>query len=128
MARILVIDDEQIILNLARRALEAAGHEVSTAENGRVGSRLCRQDPPDLVISDILMPEMDGIELLQELRKDFPDLHIIAMSGGGVFRNLSTLTTAKHLGAVRTISKPFAMPELVALANEILDADAEGQA
>ncbi|MBI1734558.1 MAG: response regulator [Candidatus Rokubacteria bacterium] len=121
MARVLVIDDNPDIRALLREAFELHGYEVEVAANGRAALRLVRERPVDVVITDIFMPEQDGIETILELRRDFPDVKIIAMSGGGTTGNLSYLPAATQLGAVHSISKPFDCLEVVATVREMLD-------
>ena len=114
MARILVIEDEGDVRSLYSRILKHAGHDVIEAPDGKVGIALYRENPADLVITDIIMPEKEGIELIIELRRDFPDVKIIAVSGGGqLMASATCLRLAKGLGAVRTLAKPFSQQELV---------------
>ena len=102
MATILVIDDQKSICTLLRAALEGDGHEVLEAANGRLGLERYREHAADLIITDILMPEMNGLELMLELTRSFPDVKVIAMSGG----RESGLHAAKLLGARQTFQKP----------------------
>jgi two-component system response regulator (stage 0 sporulation protein F) len=111
VATILVIDDEEIIRVLLRSALEEAGYEVTEAANGREGLELYRQRPIHLVITDILMPEMNGLDMLLELTREFLDAKVIAVSGAGEERNV--LDVAKLLGARQTFRKPFNIPDLL---------------
>ncbi len=111
MATILIIDDEEIIRGLLRSALEAAGYEVVDAANGREGLELYRHRPADLVITDIIMPELNGLDMLLELTREFLHAKVIAISGVGGEKNV--LDVAKLLGARRTIQKPFSMPQLL---------------
>jgi YesN/AraC family two-component response regulator len=114
MARILIIDDDQHIRATLREMLQRSGYEVSEAVNGKQGLRLFYEHPADLIITDILMPIMPGSRLISILRKDFPDLKIIAMSGGGsMYRSGSYLKLASDLGAQRILEKPFLQKELV---------------
>jgi DNA-binding response OmpR family regulator len=123
VARILVVEDEEDIRGLYSRILKSAGHDVIEAPDGKVGIELYRANPTDLVITDIIMPEKEGIELITELRRDFPDAKIIAVSGGGqVMASATCLLLAKGLGAVRTLAKPFNQQELVDTVREVLDA------
>lgn len=118
-----MIEDEEDIRGLYSRILKHAGHDVIEAPDGKVGIELYRENPADLVITDILMPEKEGIELIIELRRDFPDVKIIAVSGGGQHMESATcLSLAKRLGAVRTLAKPFSQQELVDTVREVLDA------
>jgi two-component system chemotaxis response regulator CheY len=107
MARILVIDDDPSIRELIRRALEAAQHTVVEAINGEQGLRLARQTPVELVITDILMPVRDGLEVIRQMRRENPRAKIVALTGGGSYLGLETLETAKDFGAVETLAKPF---------------------
>ena len=111
MATILIIDDEEGIRALLRFTLEAAGHEVVEAANGREGLALYRYRPADLVITDIAMPEMNGLDMILELTRYFLDAKVIAISGVGGKKN--GLGVAKLLGARRTIQKPFSMVQLL---------------
>ena len=111
MATILIIDDEEIIRVLLRSALLAAGHEVVEAANGREGLELYRQRPTDLVITDIVMPELNGLDMLLELTREFLHAKVIAISGAGEEKNV--LDVAKLLGARQTFQKPFSIPHLL---------------
>jgi len=111
MATILIIDDEEIIRVLLRSALEAAGYEVTEAANGREGLELYRYRPTDLVITDIVMPELNGLDMLLELTREFLDAKVIAISGAGGEKNV--LDVARLLGARQTFQKPFSMPQLL---------------
>ena len=111
MATILIIDDEETIRVLLRSALEAAGYEVTEAANGREGLELYRQRPTDLVITDIVMPELNGLDMLLELTREFLHAKVIAISGAGEEKNV--LDVAKLLGARQTFQKPFSIPQLL---------------
>ncbi len=111
MATILIIDDEEPIRVLLRSALEATGYEVMEAANGRQGLELYRHRPTDLVITDILMPELNGLDMLLELTREFLNAKVIAISGAGGEKNV--LDVAKLLGARQTFQKPFSMPQLL---------------
>ena len=111
MATILIIDDEEIIRALLRFAFEAAGYEVTEATNGREGLELYRHRPTDLVITDIVMPELNGLDMLLELTREFLDAKVIAISGAGEEKNV--LDVAKLLGARQTFQKPFSLPHLL---------------
>lgn len=118
--RILVIDDEESVRFVVKEMLEFEGYEVTTAPNGKVGLQLFRKDPTDLILTDIFMPEMEGLETIRELHRDFPQLKIIAMSGGGESGMLSFLSFAKRFGALRTLRKPFSREELLETVQELL--------
>lgn len=107
MARILVADDEESIRSLLRHILECAGYEVVDAENGQVALEKCREQRPDLVLTDIVMPEMEGIGFMLQLRREYPGLKVIAMSGGGRIGPETYLPMAREFGAVHTLEKPF---------------------
>lgn len=113
MARILVIDDEQMVRRLLRRTLENAGHETMDVESGREAIDLLRLQPVDLVITDMLMPEMDGFELMRTLAREHPGIRVLAISGGGRAGSDAYLPAARVLGAFRTLSKPFGADELL---------------
>jgi CheY-like chemotaxis protein len=114
LARILVIEDEEAIRDLCKRLLVRAGHEVVDAANGEIGLRLYRQNPTDLIITDLFMPEKDGIETIRELRRDFPAAKIVAISGGAKSApSVTFLRVANHLGAIETLAKPFSTEELL---------------
>jgi CheY-like chemotaxis protein len=112
MARILVIDDEEPVRRLLTRILVADGHEVLEANNGREALEVHTKESVQLVITDIVMPEKDGLEVIMALRHDAPGLRIIAMSGGGRFHQTEALLMAEPLGAVASLRKPFSIDEL----------------
>lgn len=120
MARILIMDDDELIIKMLRMALENRGYDVITATNGREGVRLYGTTPVDLVISDILMPEMDGIEALKALRQRNPELKLIAVSGGGKRLKMDLLKVARILGATATFEKPYNIQELLATVSRLL--------
>lgn len=120
MARILIIDDEAPVRNMLRQMLEKEGYEVAEAEDGKVGMRRYAEHPPDLVITDILMPEKEGIETILALRKADPGVKIIAISGGGRTGRLDVLPVAKAFGALRTLAKPFTRDELLGAVRSVL--------
>jgi CheY-like chemotaxis protein len=119
MSRILLIDDEQEIREVLRTVLERVGHEVSEAENGEQGIQLYREEDFDLVVTDIIMPEKGGIDTIMDLRRDYPDVKIIAVSGGGMCGDVSYLDMAIGVGADRAIGKPFVLDEFLAAVNEL---------
>jgi two-component system chemotaxis response regulator CheY len=108
--RILVIDDDEVTRCLIEEPLLCAGHQVLVAANGVSGMRLLRKEQPDLVITDILMPDQDGFGLIMAVRRERPTAKIIAISGGGAVGSLNLLVTASRLGAHDTLTKPI-MPE-----------------
>jgi DNA-binding NtrC family response regulator len=106
MARIIIIDDDEPIRNLLQQILEAEGHEAIVAENGKVGVQRHRESPADIIITDLIMPQQEGLETIIELKRDFPSLGIIAISGGGRLAPENYLSSAKRLGAAYTFTKP----------------------
>ncbi len=114
MTTILLIDDDPEIRELYRRILERAGYEVSDAPDGASGIRLFREKPADLVLTDIVMPEKEGLETIMELKREFPSVRIIAMSGGGkATTSFTCLRLAKMLGADQALSKPIPRTQLL---------------
>ncbi len=107
MARILIIEDEMSIRMLAADVLRLGGHEVAEAPNGIEGLAMAAQWPIDLVITDIIMPMKDGIETIMVLRRAYPNLPVIAISGGGRFSSYDHLNLAQKLGARAVLTKPF---------------------
>jgi|SRR5919197_6153057 DNA-binding response OmpR family regulator len=122
MRRILVIDDHTEIRELLRVTLEAAGYDVAVAPNGREGLEIQRRRPAELVITDIFMPEQEGLETIQELREQTPRPKIIAMSGGGRLGTLEYLPAAREFGADRTLDKPFDCEAMLTAVREMLSA------
>jgi DNA-binding NtrC family response regulator len=113
MARILIIDDESQIRSMLRLMLERVGYEIAEAPDGIEGIRQYRENPADLIITDLIMPNKDGIGMIIDLKKEFPKVKIIAMSGGGVNRPEGYLDGAKKLGATRTLTKPIDREEML---------------
>ena len=105
MATILIVDDDAPIRTLLRDILEEDGHLIREAADGQIGLMLYREAPADLVITDILMPERDGMEVTLALTQEFLDARVIAMTGAGGDQNF--LNVAKLFGARRVIQKPF---------------------
>jgi len=103
------------------RALQRAGHTVVEAEDGRAGARLYREQGADLIITDIFMPERDGLETIRELRREFPGVKIVAVSGGDRTGKMDLREGARAFGAARTLRKPFEPGELVKVVRELLD-------
>ncbi len=120
MAAILVIDDDPQICDLLRQTLEKEGYTIETAEDGVAGINQYREHPADLIILDILMPEKEGLETILDLRREFPEVKIIAMSGGNERAKLNLLDLAKRLGAQYTIQKPFQLQTLTEMVYEAL--------
>ncbi|MDP6574613.1 MAG: response regulator [Rhodospirillales bacterium] len=120
MARILIIDDEENVRYVLRRILDTAGHEVLEAADGGQGIEISKSEELDLVITDIFMPEVEGLETLREIRKIHPDQKIMVISGGGKSGYLDVLDAAVLLGATEQIAKPFSPSELLAKVDHCL--------
>jgi DNA-binding response OmpR family regulator len=119
MAYLLVIDDDEMFRSMLRRALELEGYRVQEAADGRKGLALMQQAPADLVITDLIMPELEGLETIMRLRREFPGTPVIAVSGGGRLRPTDVLPTAQRLGAARVFAKPFGLDELLNAVREL---------
>jgi CheY-like chemotaxis protein len=113
MTRILVIDDDFIVRETIVRVLQKVGYDVISAMDGKLGIATFNSEHPDLVITDIIMPEKEGLQTITEIRNINPDAKIIAISGGGRVGNTDFLTIARRLGAFEAIAKPFTPKELV---------------
>jgi two-component system, chemotaxis family, chemotaxis protein CheY len=120
MTRVLVVEDDTAIRRLLQVAFERAGYEVSCADDGRKAIRLFGAAPPDVVVTDLVMPEFDGIETIVALRRIAPAVPIVAISGAAALRDVDLLRMAQQLGASATLQKPFAPAELVALVGTLV--------
>jgi DNA-binding response OmpR family regulator len=121
MAKILVLDDEPSILLMIKKMLEKEGHEVYVALNGIEGMELFEEYKPDMVITDIIMPGKEGLETILELRKNYPGLKIIAISGGGRIGPQGYLPSAKYLGADMVFQKPLVQKEFIMAVSLLLE-------
>jgi len=110
---ILVIDDEPALREILSQVLTDAGHRVVGAGNGKEASKALTTGAFDVVLTDVIMPEKDGMQVISELRKKFPEVRIIAMSGGGHVPRDQYLKIAKGLGAHAVLEKPFANQKLL---------------
>jgi len=113
MAGILLIDDDPELVRIMKRLLESRGHTVTEAADGETALQLQSETAWDLVITDIYMPRMDGIEFIIRLKKECPESRIIAMSGGGFLSTDRVLGAASMLGADAVLEKPFSAPEVL---------------
>jgi two-component system chemotaxis response regulator CheY len=113
MPKVLVIDDDILVRRTISRILQHGGYEVTLAEDGAKGVAIFRSERPDLVITDIIMPEQEGIETIMQLLRDNPAARIIAVSGGGRLGSMDFLTVANKLGAAAILRKPFEPAELL---------------
>jgi len=120
MANILVMDDEEPIRSMVRQMLERSGHTVRDAADGAEGVALFRASRPDLVITDILMPNMGGLVAIKEIRQLDPGAKILAISGGGKDGKLNFLSTARTFEGLQTLRKPFTRSQLLTAVNELL--------
>ena len=119
MARILIIDDDDTLRGIIAKSLTHAGHTITQANNGRKGVAQYKADPTDLVITDLVMPEQEGMETIKILHAQFPKLPIIAMSGG-LDGSPLYLDLTRRLGARITLTKPFTLQQLKQAIDEIL--------
>jgi CheY-like chemotaxis protein len=120
MAHILIIDDESQIRMMLRMMLESEGYTVDEAADGTEGINLYRKNPADLIITDIIMPGKEGLETIISLRKEYPGIKIIAMSGGGRNNPEGYLKSAKLLGALETFAKPIRKETLLSAVRRLI--------
>lgn len=111
--RVLLIDDEPMVRKIVRKMLERSGHDVTEAENGRFGLEELKRGSFDLVMTDIIMPEVEGIEVVMTVGQQYPNTRTIAMSGGGRTGNAYFLDVAAKLGASAALQKPFTHADLL---------------
>lgn len=123
MTRILLVDDDESFRPMIADALERFGFDVVSAVNGREALTAFLQRRPDLVLTDLIMPEQEGLETICELRRLAPHLPIIAMSGGGRTKPHGYLQVASQLGANQVLAKPFSFQELLDAIEATLGAD-----
>lgn len=120
MARILLIDDDATVRYALKQVLERAGHLVDEASDGQIGIELYSANQPEVVVTDIIMPNQEGIETIIKLKRMAPGVAIIAMSGGGRTGNRDFLEMAEKLGAAKIMPKPFRPRELVEAVQTLL--------
>jgi len=123
MARILVVEDDLPVRAVIRRMLKAEGHDIFEASNGEEAIEIYKNEIVDLLVLDILMPVKEGLETIKELKRDYPDVKIIAISGGGKVSPPYYLDLAMKFGAQKTFAKPFAWKKLIGTVNELLMED-----
>jgi len=111
--RVLIIDDEELARFTIRESLENAHYDVEEAENGRIGIEKQIETPFDLIITDLIMPDKEGIETIIELKNTFPSVKIIAISGGGRSQNMDFLEMSERFGANQVLAKPFTEQQLL---------------
>ncbi|HHV37370.1 MAG TPA: response regulator [Candidatus Cloacimonetes bacterium] len=120
MTKILVVEDDSSFRKVLVRMLTRAGYEIDQAGDGNQALEVCAEFKPDLVLTDIIMPDKEGLETIQELLEMCPELKIIAMSGGGKFGPDSYLPLAEKLGAKASLQKPFMRDELLSTIESVL--------
>ncbi|MFH2091389.1 MAG: response regulator [Pseudomonadota bacterium] len=120
MEKILVIDDEPAIRILLRQLFEQAGYEVYEASDGKQGIFVYKKENPDLVITDLIMPNEEGLDVIKNIKKIRPGAKIIAISGGGIGSAQLYLTLAKRMGASHVFEKPFAAQEVLTISQSLL--------
>ncbi len=113
MARVLLIDDEMPFRQTIAKFLTRAGYEVVEAENGQLGLRAFEQSKFDAIVTDIIMPDIEGLELIRTVRSIDPNIPVVAMSGGGRVSGMQPLKVAKILGASAVLYKPFERAQLL---------------
>ena len=121
MKRILVVDDDPGMREMVKLLLNDEGYHVFEASNGKHAMEFLKKESPDLVITDIIMEEMDGVEIIMEIRENYPDIKIIAMSGGSKISAEEYLDSASDLGADRVFTKPFALPDMLKAIKELIE-------
>jgi DNA-binding response OmpR family regulator len=124
--KILVIDDDDRMLRMVEATLRLGGHQVLMAADGASGMRVFRNEAPDIVITDIIMPQQEGLGTIIMMRRERPEVRMIAVSGGGRVGNLDVLDAATNLGADDVISKPFRGEELLDRVNQLAEMRPEG--
>ena len=122
MPSILLVDDDEQMRNLLSEILRRAGHEVEVARDGQEATELYHQRLPDLVVTDLVMPRKEGLEMIMELCRSCPQIRIIAMSGGGKMDPTPLLRAASIFGAQRILHKPFSPEEFMQAVSESLPA------
>lgn len=115
--RVLLVDDEEMVRKVVRMMLKRSGHDVTEAENGRIGLERPKAGTFDLAITDIVMPEMEGLDMLMTVRQLYPGMKVIVMSGGDRTGNSDVLGTAERLGASAIMHKPIMLRDLTAALN-----------
>ena len=120
MAKIVIVDDNTKLRQRMQEALTSQGHTVVTAQDGNEGIRLIRSAAPDLVVSDIFMPDMDGIELIREIQASPDAPLVLAISAGSGLMDLCLLGDARHLGASGVLAKPFRREDLLDAVDALL--------
>ena len=121
MPKVLVVDDDAGSREIIRMALECEQYEVDEAENGRAGLELAAHSEFDILVTDIVMPEVDGIQFMYELHKTRPGLPVVAISGGALLSARNYLRIASQTGASAVLAKPFTLSQLYSAVRGCLD-------
>ena len=119
MASVLIIDDEKHVRHLLKAVLESIGHQIVEATNGKDALQIIHSNPPSLVIVDMFMPEIDGIEIIKNMRGTQTDIKIIAISGRTTLDDVDVLEVAQRLGATHTLPKPFEIRHLINIVHDM---------
>jgi DNA-binding NtrC family response regulator len=122
MKRILVIDDDRQMRLMLEAMLKSAGYEVRVIEDGVLAQAAVREFKPDLVVTDLFMPEKEGLQTITELRREAPKLKLMAISGGTPLSSMDFLAVAKKMGAHKTLAKPFARQDMLTAVAELIGA------
>jgi len=112
--KLLLVDDDILYLNALRELIEAEGYSTQICSNVKEALIMQSKETFDIILTDIIMPEIDGLEFIYQLKKNYPTTKVIAITGGGVFHSMDLLLMAKELGASMVLSKPFSFPLLKA--------------
>lgn len=118
--KVLIIDDDAALLRLMSMAFTAAGYQTVSADNGRAGIRMAGTHMPDLVVTDIVMPDIEGIGCIRAIKQGARPPKVIAISGAGRARGADYLSWARHLGADEVLAKPFRMSELMKISKSVI--------
>ncbi|MDQ6787931.1 MAG: response regulator [Acidobacteriota bacterium] len=121
MVNILLVEDEEQLRSMLKEVLQGAGHEVREAENGKVAMNLFARQPADLVITDLIMPEKEGLEIIRELKRSNLNVKIIAISGGGRNDAQDYLELARRFGADHILAKPFSNREILDVVDKLVE-------
>ena len=121
MTKVLVIDDDPGMRRIVRHILELIGYEVKEAPDGKIGEKIYKEEGADLIIMDVVMPEQEGLQTIQALKKNNSDVKIIAISGEGKMGPDEYLAMASKMGALFTLAKPFGSKELREVVQKALD-------
>jgi DNA-binding NtrC family response regulator len=120
MAKILIVDDDPLVVATIKSILKQKSYETASASSGRQAVEILQTDDFDMAICDMIMPDMEGLETITHLKRLKPEMPVIAISGGGRTKNLDFLRMAENLGAIDSLSKPFAGPDLMGIVEKYI--------